>query len=56
VAPDATRPKNVTVAVRPEALTLVPADDRGTNGTNTWEANAHAVAFLGDHYEYEVDA
>jgi iron(III) transport system ATP-binding protein len=49
-------PKKVTVAVRPEALTLMPDDDRSTNGTNTWDANVHAVAFLGDHYEYELDA
>src|SRR5919202_5708821 len=48
--------KNVTVAIRPEAVTLVPADDRSVNGTNTWEADVHAVAFLGDHYEYEVNA
>jgi iron(III) transport system ATP-binding protein len=46
----------VTVAVRPEAVTLVAADDRTYNGTNTWEAHVRAVSFLGDHYEYEVDA
>ena len=46
----------VTVAVRPEALTLMRADDTTTNGTNTWDANVHAVAFLGDHYEYELEA
>jgi iron(III) transport system ATP-binding protein len=48
--------KNVTVAVRPEALALIAADDRTTNGTNTWNAQVRAVAFLGDHYEYELDA
>jgi iron(III) transport system ATP-binding protein len=47
--------KNVTVAVRPEALTLLAADDGSTNGTNTWEASVHTVAFLGDHYEYDVN-
>jgi iron(III) transport system ATP-binding protein len=47
---------NVTVAVRPEAVALVPADDGSVNGTNTWEASVRAVAFLGDHYEYELDA
>jgi iron(III) transport system ATP-binding protein len=46
----------VTVAVRPEAVTLMRADDATTNGTNTWDANVHAVAFLGDHYEYELEA
>jgi iron(III) transport system ATP-binding protein len=46
----------VTVAVRPEAVTLVAADDRSVNGTNTWDASVRAVAFLGDHYEYELDA
>ena len=47
--------ENVTVAVRPEAVRLAGADD-ALNGTNTWEASVHAVAFLGDHYEYEVSA
>jgi iron(III) transport system ATP-binding protein len=46
----------VTVAVRPEAVTLVPMDDVTVNGTNTWEADVHTVAFLGDHYEYELNA
>jgi iron(III) transport system ATP-binding protein len=48
--------EKVTVAVRPEALALLPADDHSVNGTNTWEASVHAVAFLGDHYEYDVTA
>ena len=26
------------------------------NGTNTWDADVETVAFLGDHYEYEVNA
>jgi iron(III) transport system ATP-binding protein len=48
--------EKVTVAVRPEAVTLLPVDDRTVNGTNTWEVNVHTVAFLGDHYEYELSA
>ena len=47
---------NVTVAVRPEAVTVMAFDDHSTNGTNTWEADVETVAFLGDHYEYEVNA
>ena len=46
----------VTVAVRPEAVTLLPSGDLSVNGTNTWDVNVHTVAFLGDHYEYEVSA
>jgi iron(III) transport system ATP-binding protein len=46
----------VTVAVRPEAITLVAPGDESVNGTNTWDASVHAVAFLGDHYEYELQA
>jgi len=46
----------VTVAIRPEAVTLTPVEDRSANGTNTWEADVGTVAFLGDHYEYEVTA
>jgi iron(III) transport system ATP-binding protein len=45
----------VTIAFRPEAVTLLPATDVAVNGTNTWEADVRAVAFLGDHYEYAVD-
>jgi len=56
-APDETGvASNVTVAVRPEAVTLAPADGASVNGTNTWDARVEAVAFLGDHYEYEVTA
>jgi iron(III) transport system ATP-binding protein len=47
---------NVTVAVRPEAVTVLRLDDRSANGTNTWEADVETVAFLGDHYEYELNA
>ncbi len=46
----------VTVAVRPEAVTVLHADDMSVNGTNTWDADVETVAFLGDHYEYEVNA
>jgi len=46
----------VTVAVRPEAVTVMRLDDHSVNGTNTWEADVATVAFLGDHYEYEVNA
>jgi iron(III) transport system ATP-binding protein len=44
----------VTVAVRPEAVSVLRVDDLSVNGTNTWEADVDAVAFLGDHYEYAV--
>jgi iron(III) transport system ATP-binding protein len=47
---------NVTVAVRPEAVTVLRLDDQSVNGTNTWEADVTTVAFLGDHYEYEINA
>jgi len=47
---------NVTVAVRPEAVTVMRLDDHSVNGMNTWEADVATVAFLGDHYEYEVNA
>jgi iron(III) transport system ATP-binding protein len=47
---------NVTVAVRPEAVSVLRADDASVNGTNTWEADVTTVAFLGDHYEYAVTA
>ncbi len=42
---------NVTVAVRPEAVTFADGET-----TNTWDATVRTVAFLGDHYEYELDA
>jgi iron(III) transport system ATP-binding protein len=45
----------LTVAVRPEALVVEPADSP-RNGSNTLEARVRAVAFLGDHYQYELDA
>src|SRR5919204_3327886 len=43
----------VTLGLRPEAVTLLPTEST-TNGTNTWEGDVHDVAFLGDHYEYDV--
>ena len=46
----------VTVVVRPEAMTLLATGDTSVNGTNTWDADVHAAAFLGDHYEYELEA
>jgi iron(III) transport system ATP-binding protein len=44
----------VTLAVRPEALRLETADGASQNGSNTLDANVHSVAFLGDHYQYEL--
>jgi iron(III) transport system ATP-binding protein len=57
LAAPATTPRatNVTVAVRPEAVTLMPSDS-SVNGTNTWDADVQSVAFLGDHYEYVLSA
>jgi ABC-type Fe3+/spermidine/putrescine transport system ATPase subunit len=46
----------VTVAVRPEALRLEPAEAATQNGSNTLSARVTSVAFLGDHYQYELDA
>jgi hypothetical protein len=46
----------VTVVVRPEAMTLLTSGDTSVNGTNTWDADVHSTAFLGDHYEYELEA
>lgn len=46
----------VTIAIRPEAVRLTVIDDLSLDGTNTWDADVAAVAFLGDHYEYEVSA
>jgi iron(III) transport system ATP-binding protein len=59
LAVNATRPggdERLTVAVRPEAISLAPAGDGARDGINTWETSIHAVAFLGDHYEYELEA
>ena len=46
----------LTLAVRPEALVLEAADGSTLNGSNTLDANVHSVAFLGDHYQYELEA
>src|SRR6266542_1057774 len=46
----------LTVAVRPEALVLEPAESSPTNCSNTLDAQVRSVAFLGDHYEYELEA
>jgi iron(III) transport system ATP-binding protein len=46
----------LTLAVRPEALRIEPADTSTLNGSNTLDALVHSVAFLGDHYQYELDA
>jgi iron(III) transport system ATP-binding protein len=47
---------SLTVAVRPEALIVEPADPATLNGSNTLAARVTSVAFLGDHYQYELDA
>src|SRR5215210_4893577 len=46
----------LAVVVRPEAMTLLSDGDSAVNGTNTWDADIHSTAFLGDHYEYELEA
>jgi iron(III) transport system ATP-binding protein len=53
---DATPAPNarLTVAVRPESLRVEPADASALNGSNTLEATVHTMAFLGDHYQYEL--
>jgi iron(III) transport system ATP-binding protein len=53
--PEAPKPGRLTLAVRPEALVVAPADS-SLNGSNTIEASVHAVAFLGDHYQVELEA
>jgi iron(III) transport system ATP-binding protein len=45
----------VTVAVRPEALRLEAAETSTLNGSNTLDATVRSVAFLGDHYQYELE-
>jgi iron(III) transport system ATP-binding protein len=47
---------SLTVAVRPEALVLESAANATRNGSNTLSARVTSVAFLGDHYQYELDA
>ena len=51
-APDA----KLTLAVRPEALRVEDAETSTLNGTNTLDAQIDSVAFLGDHYQYELRA
>jgi iron(III) transport system ATP-binding protein len=51
------KPKEaLTLAVRPEALQVESAESSSLNGSNTLDATVHSVAFLGDHYEYQLDA
>jgi iron(III) transport system ATP-binding protein len=47
---------SLTVAVRPEALVVEPAGSATHNGSNTLSARVTSVAFLGDHYQYELEA
>jgi hypothetical protein len=46
----------VTLAVRPEAVAIAAPGSGEFNGTNTYDASVHAVSFLGDHYEYRLEA
>ena len=46
----------LTVAVRPEALEVAAPGDASLNGSNTLAARVSSIAFLGDHYQYELDA
>jgi iron(III) transport system ATP-binding protein len=46
----------LTLVVRPEALRVEAANGSTMNGSNTLDANVHSVAFLGDHYQYELEA
>jgi iron(III) transport system ATP-binding protein len=45
----------LTLAIRPEALKLEAADVSLLNGSNTLDAHVQSVAFLGDHYQYELE-
>ena len=54
-AADAPKPGKVTVAIRPESLVVEPAAS-SRNGGNTVEARVQAVSFLGDHYQYTLEA
>ena len=56
-APEGARvSERMTVVVRPEALDLLAAGEGSPDGTNTWDARVQSAAFLGDHYEYELEA
>jgi len=46
----------LTLAVRPEALKVEAAEVSLLNGANTLDASIHSVAFLGDHYQYELES
>jgi iron(III) transport system ATP-binding protein len=47
----------VQLAVRPEAIELLGPDRADSNAAaNTYQAELRTVAFLGDHYQYELDA
>jgi iron(III) transport system ATP-binding protein len=46
----------LTLAVRPEALRVESSETSMLNGSNTLEARVESVAFLGDHYQYELRA
>ena len=52
---DAPAPGLITVAIRPEALRIA-AVSSALNGSNTIEAVVGSVAFLGDHYQVELQA
>ena len=56
-SPQAREPRAaLTLAVRPEALLVEPASGTSLNGSNTIDALIRSVAFLGDHYQYELEA
>ena len=50
----ATATDEVTVAIRPEAISLLPA--AAPRGDNLWNADIDSVEYLGDHYLYRLRA
>jgi iron(III) transport system ATP-binding protein len=44
----------ITIAVRPEAIELYAAESATTSEANRCDADLRSVAFLGDHYEYQL--
>jgi iron(III) transport system ATP-binding protein len=44
----------ITIAVRPEAIDLQAAEPTATLEANRCDAALRSVAFLGDHYEYQL--
>jgi iron(III) transport system ATP-binding protein len=44
----------ITIAVRPEAIELGPAKPATTSEPNRCDAELRSLAFLGDHYEYQL--